>query len=129
MVLSGDGMRRDTADAKRVELRVHTQAVTAGPNRIADLMDEIEPSYEKWLPQIPHAHDIIKSMSYDKAKELYGRNLPRIVQERLDQELAVILEHGYSSLYLLQQKLVQKRMKMVTSPVRTARSVLLWQRI
>ena len=108
MVLSGDGMRRDTADVKRVELNIHTQAVTAGPNRIADLMDEIEPSYEKCLPQIPHAHDIIKSMSYDKAKELYGRNLPRIVQERLEQEIAVIFEHGYSSLYLLQQKLVQK---------------------
>lgn len=108
MVLSGDGMRCDTADVKRVEINVHTQAVTAGPNRIADLMDEIEPSYEKCLPQIPHAHDIIKSMSYDKAKELYGRNLPRIVQERLEQEIAVIFEHGYSSLYLLQQKLVQK---------------------
>ncbi|UZE44849.1 hypothetical protein [Selenomonas sputigena] len=108
MVLSGDGMRCDTADVKRVEINVHTQAVTAGSNRIADLMDEIEPSYEKCLPQIPHAHDIIKSMSYDKAKELYGRNLPRIVQERLEQEIAIILEHGYSSLYLLQQKLVQK---------------------
>ena len=108
MVLSGDGMRCDTADVKRVEINVHTQAVTAGPNRIADLMDEIEPSYEKCLPQIPHAHDIIKSMSYDKAKELYGRNLPRIVQERLEQEIAVIFEYGYSSLYLLQQKLVQK---------------------
>lgn len=108
MVLSGDGMRCDTADVKRVEINVHTQVVIAGPNRIADLMDEIEPSYEKCLPQIPHAHDIIKSMSYDKAKELYGRNLPRIVQERLEQEIAVIFEHGYSSLYLLQQKLVQK---------------------
>ena len=108
MLLSGDGMRCDTADVKRVEINVHTQAVTAGSNRIADLMDEIEPSYEKCLPQIPHAHDIIKSMSYDKAKELYGRNLPRIVQERLEQEIAVIFEHGYSSLYLLQQKLVQK---------------------
>lgn len=108
MVLSSDGMRCDTADVKRVEINVHTQAVTAGPNRIADLMDEIEPSYEKCLPQIPHAHDIIKSMSYDKATELYGRNLPRIVQERLEQELAVILEHEYSSLYLLPQKLVQK---------------------
>ena len=108
MVLSGDGMRCDTADVKRVEINVHTQAVTAGPNRIADLMDEIEPSYEKYLPKIPNAHDVIKSMSYDKAKELYGRNLPRIVQERLEQEIAVIFEHGYSSLYLLQQKLVQK---------------------
>ena len=84
------------------------EAVIAGSNRIADLMDEIDPSYEKCLPQIPHAYDIIKSLSYDKATELYGRNLPRIVQERLDQELAVILEHGYSSLYLLPQKLVQK---------------------
>ena len=112
MVLSGDGMRCDTADVKRVELSVHTQAVIAGSNRIADLMDEIEPPYErttdKCLPQIPHAYDVIRSLSYDKAKELYGRNLPRIVQERLEQEIAVIFEHGYSSLYLLQQKLVQK---------------------
>ena len=112
MVLSGDGMRCDTADVKRVELSVHTQAVIAGSNRIADLMDEIEPPYErttdKCLPQIPHAYDVIKSLSYDKAKELYGRNLPRIMQERLEQELAVILEHEYSSLYLLPQKLVQK---------------------
>ena len=30
MVLSGDDMRCDTADVKRVELSVHTQAVNAG---------------------------------------------------------------------------------------------------
>ena len=84
------------------------EAVVVSPNRIADMIDEIEPSREKYLPDIPNAHDIIKSLSYNRAIELYGINLPLIVQERLDKELGIIFEHKYASLYLLSQRLAQK---------------------
>lgn len=47
-------------------------------------------------------------MSYNKAKELYGENLPEIVEARLQQELKPIIGHGFSVLYLISQRLVKK---------------------
>ena len=59
-------------------------------------------------PTLPDADEKIKTMAYKRAHELYGENLPKIVRERLDQELTPILKHGFSSLYLIAHKLVKK---------------------
>ena len=59
-------------------------------------------------PRFPEADEAIKELSYQRAHELYGEELPEIVQARLDQELKAILKNGFSSLYLLNRKLVQK---------------------
>lgn len=59
-------------------------------------------------PTLPNADEEIKTLAYKWAYELYGDNLPKIVQERLEQELTPILKHGFSSLYLIAHKLVKK---------------------
>lgn len=59
-------------------------------------------------PTLPNADEEIKTLAYKRAYELYGDNLPKIVQERLEQELTSILKHGFSSLYLIAHKLVKK---------------------
>ncbi|MBO6246889.1 MAG: PolC-type DNA polymerase III, partial [Anaerovibrio sp.] len=46
--------------------------------------------------------------TYNKAKSLYGEVLPKIVQDRIDQELKPIIAHGFSVLYLIAQRLVRK---------------------
>jgi DNA polymerase-3 subunit alpha (Gram-positive type) len=47
-------------------------------------------------------------MSYRRAHQWYGENLPAVVQARLDQELTPIIGHGFSVLYLIAHKLVKK---------------------
>ena len=57
---------------------------------------------------IPGADEEITSMTYNKAKSMYGEVLPKIVQDRIDQELKPIIAHGFSVLYLIAQRLVRK---------------------
>ena len=47
-------------------------------------------------------------MTYHNAKRLYGENLPKVVQDRIDLELKPIIHHGFAVLYLIAHKLVKK---------------------
>lgn len=57
---------------------------------------------------LPNADEILKNAAYEKAHGLYGHKLPVIVQSRLDDELKIIIQHGYSSLFLISQKITQQ---------------------
>ena len=85
------------------------EAVVTNSRRIADMIERIKPIPDDLFDSIlPNADEEIKTMAYKRAHELYGENLPEIVQNRLDQELTPILKHGFSSLYLIAHKLVKK---------------------
>ena len=78
-------------------------------NKISDMCERISPiSPEKCPPHIPGCEDEIKNIAYSKAHELYGEQLPEIVQERLDKELNSIIKNGFSVMYIIAQKLVWK---------------------
>ena len=47
-------------------------------------------------------------MSYQRAHEWYGENLPQVVSDRLKMELDSIINHGFSVLYYIAHKLVRK---------------------
>lgn len=85
------------------------EAVVTNPRKISDSIERFKPIPDDlYSPQIPGADEEIRSMSYRKAKYLYGENLPKIVEDRLEQELKPIIGHGFSVLYLIAQRLVKK---------------------
>ncbi|MBO6246641.1 MAG: PolC-type DNA polymerase III [Anaerovibrio sp.] len=85
------------------------EAVVTNPRRIAEMCEKFKPiPDELYSPMIPGADDEITSMTYNKARSLYGEVLPKIVQDRIDQELKPIIAHGFSVLYLIAHKLVRK---------------------
>ena len=85
------------------------EVVVKNTNKISDMCERISPiSPEKCPPHIPGCEDEIKNIAYSKAHELYGEQLPGIVQERLDKELNSIIKNGFSVMYIIAQKLVWK---------------------
>ena len=50
----------------------------------------------------------LRSLTYSKAKEIYGEELPEIVEARIEKELKSIIGHGFAVIYLISHKLVKK---------------------
>ncbi len=85
------------------------EIVVTNTNKVADMCDRISPiSDEKCPPHIDGCEETIKNIAITRAKELYGENLPEIVQTRLDKELDSIIKNGFSVMYIIAQKLVWK---------------------
>lgn len=90
------------------EKKAH-EVVIENPLRINDMIEKFKPiPDELYSPQIPGAEEQIRSMAYSRAEELYGNPLPKIVAERLENELNSIINHGFAVLYLIAHKLVKK---------------------
>ena len=85
------------------------EVVVTNTNKISDMCEKISPiSPEKCPPYIEGCEETIKEIAYSKAHELYGEELPEIVQNRLDKELNSIISNGFSVMYIIAQKLVWK---------------------
>ena len=85
------------------------EVVVTNTNKISDLCEKICPiSKEKCPPVIEGAEQEIKDICDSRAKELYGDPLPEIVQARLKRELDSIIKNGFSTLYIIAQRLVKK---------------------
>ena len=85
------------------------EVVVTNTNKVADMCQRICPiSPEKCPPHIPGCEETIKEIAYGKAHELYGEELPKIVEERLEKELNSIIKNGFSVMYIIAQKLVWK---------------------
>ena len=85
------------------------EVVVTNTNKIAEMCEVVCPiSKEKCPPVIPGAEEEIKETCENKAKELYGDPLPEIVQARLKRELDSIIKNGFSTLYIIAQRLVLK---------------------
>ena len=85
------------------------EVVVTNTNKIANMCDNISPiSPEKCPPYIEGCEQTIKDIAYSKAHELYGEELPQIVEERLEKELTSIINNGFSVMYIIAQKLVWK---------------------
>ena len=85
------------------------EVVVTNTNKISDMCEKISPiSPEKCPPHIPGCEETIKEIAYSKAHELYGEELPKIVEDRLEKELNSIITNGFSVMYIIAQKLVWK---------------------
>ncbi len=63
---------------------------------------------DKCPPVIEDSDATLTKICYDKAHEIYGENLPGIVEERLERELNSIIKNGFAVMYIIAQKLVWK---------------------
>ncbi|MGL5647160.1 MAG: PolC-type DNA polymerase III [Clostridium sp.] len=88
------------------------EVVITAPNEIADEVEEVKPiPDETYPPKIEGAEEEIKDMVLTKVHNIYGDDLPEVIQKRLDKELNSIINNGYAVLYLIAQKLVAKSLK------------------
>jgi len=87
------------------------EIVVTNPNLINEKIDSFKPVPDRdqlYSPIIPGAEKKIKEMTYEKAHELYGEELPAIVEERLKLELTSIIGNGFAVLYYIAHLLVKK---------------------
>ncbi len=93
------------------EEKIHEIVVT-NTNKIADQIEEIEVIIETggvpFSPKIENSKETVENMVYDKARSIYGKDLPPIISDRIEQELKGIIGGGFDVIYLIAQKLVKK---------------------
>ena len=89
--------------------------VVTNSNKIADFCEVIEPIPDKlFTPTIDNCENLLRELCYKTAFELYGdindTSDPAkvFIKNRLDTELNGIIENGYSVIYYIAHKLVQK---------------------
>ncbi|MBQ2935851.1 MAG: PolC-type DNA polymerase III [Lachnospiraceae bacterium] len=85
------------------------EVVITNTNKIADRIDVMSPVRpDKCPPVIPDSDKTLTDICYNKAHELYGDELPQIVEDRLKKELDSIINNGFAVMYIIAQKLVWK---------------------
>ncbi len=85
------------------------EVVVKNTNLIADMVEKTSPVRpDKCPPVIENSDETLRNICYDKAHEIYGPNLPKIVEDRLEKELNSIISNGFAVMYIIAQKLVWK---------------------
>lgn len=85
------------------------EVVITNTNKINDMIERISPVRpDKCPPIIDNSDETLTTICYDKAHEIYGPNLPEIVEARLKRELHSIISNGFAVMYIIAQKLVWK---------------------
>lgn len=89
--------------------------VVVNTNKIADFCEVIEPIPDKlFTPTIDNCENLLRELCYKTAHELYGSiedsndEAKVFIKNRLDTELKGIIDNGYSVIYYIAHKLVQK---------------------
>ena len=85
------------------------EVVVENTNKLADMIERLKPIPDGFYPpKIEVAEEEVREMTYNRAKKLYGENLPEILEKRIEHELEAIIGNGFAVLYLIAQKLVKK---------------------
>ena len=87
------------------------EIVITNPNIIADMTEKvtvIKNNDKPFSPEFENSKETVTKIVYDKAKELYGEVLPKLIEERITNELTGIINGGFDVIYLIAMKLVKK---------------------
>ncbi len=83
------------------------EVVVQTPAAIADSVETFElfPTGTH-LPELENSDKDLRRLVYVRLHAIYGENPPRIIKDRVERELNVILSRGYDGIYMTAQKLV-----------------------
>lgn len=85
------------------------EVVVTNTNKISNLCEKIKPiSDEKCYPYIPNSETELKKLAFEGAYKIYENFLPKEIEDRLNNELKSIIDNGYSTIYLIAQRLVKR---------------------
>ena len=88
------------------------EIVIDNPNKILDMADIVEVIMQTggtpFSPKMENSAKITTDLVYSKAHELYGENVPELINTRIEQELKGIIKGGFDVIYLIAEKLVKK---------------------
>jgi len=85
------------------------EIVVDNSQSISDEIDNISPIQDGlFTPTIDGADQEMRDLCYNHARSIYGEPIPEIVTERLEKELASIIDNGFAVIYLISHKLVKK---------------------
>ncbi len=88
------------------------EVVIKNPKKINSMIEKLKPMPSGlFTPKIENADQEIREMTYNKAKSLYGEELPDLVVNRIEKELKSIINNGFSVIYLISHKLVKKSLE------------------
>ncbi|MGE5390537.1 MAG: PolC-type DNA polymerase III [Deltaproteobacteria bacterium] len=83
--------------------------VIDNPQAVSEIIEDLRPVPTGFYPPaIDGAEEEIVALTWQRARELYGDTMPVIVDERIKRELHSITTNGFSVLYLIAHKLVDK---------------------
>jgi len=79
------------------------------PEHINQQIEQLKPFPDELFTPVIEGSDMqVRTMSYEKARRIYGEELPKIVHDRLERELNSIIGNGFAVIYLISQKIVTK---------------------
>ena len=88
------------------------EIVVTNTNKISDMIEDICPlRKDKCPPHIQGSDDELKTVCYDRYKEVFGDNEVEEVKNRLDNEIEYIIKNGYSVMYIAAKKLIDFSME------------------
>lgn len=93
------------------------QIVVTNTNKISDMIEEY-PLFPKdlFVPRddfldkydVPSMKEAVKTLTYKTAHSLYGEQLPKYIEHRLQRELKAIIGNGFQSVYYISHLLIKK---------------------
>ncbi len=88
------------------------EIVVTNTNKIADLIEPITPIINHlFTPHIENCSQMLTDLCFETAHKLYGDQLHPLIETRLQRELKGIIDNGYSVIYHLAIKIIEKSNK------------------
>ena len=85
------------------------EIVVTNSNMIADSIEKVQALKDgTYSPRIENDKEELTRICWETAHNLYGENLPEIVQKRVEKELNSIIGNGFAVMYYIAHKLVKK---------------------
>lgn len=93
------------------------EIVVTNTNKICDMIEEY-PLFPKdlFVPRddfldkygVPSMKKAVEDLTYETAHKLYGENLPKYIEHRIERELKAIIGNGFQSVYYISHLLIKK---------------------